>query len=201
MAAPQTPTTSRPRSAEATKQAILDAARTRFTTEGYRRATVRAVAADAGIDPAMVMRYFGSKQQLFAAAADLDLRLPELSRVARSRRGHQLVTHFVARWEDPDDDTLLMLLRAAIDDEQMAETMHRMFAEQLVATIVSVLPDERMDEAPRRAGLIATQMLGLALCRDILRLPPVVALSPAAAVASIAPTVQRYLTAPLPDAD
>src|ERR671917_219946 len=60
------------------REAILGAARARFAADGYDRATVRAIAADAGIDPSMVMRYFGSKRQLFALTAEFDLRLPDL---------------------------------------------------------------------------------------------------------------------------
>ena len=67
------------RSSEHTKAVILAAARERFAESGFERATIRAIAADANIDPSMVMRYFGSKDRLFAAAADFDLQLPDLS--------------------------------------------------------------------------------------------------------------------------
>lgn len=77
----------------------MTAARERFATEGYERATVRAIAADAGIDPAMVMRYFGSKERLFAAAAEFDLRLPDLAAVPADEIGAVLVGHFLDRWE------------------------------------------------------------------------------------------------------
>ncbi len=74
------------RSSEQTKAVILAAARERFAADGYDRATIRHIAADAAIDPSMVMRYFGSKERLFAAAADFDLRLPDVppSRPTRS---------------------------------------------------------------------------------------------------------------------
>ena len=67
------------RRSDRTRAAILAAARERFAADGYERATIRAIAADAAIDPAMVMRYFGNKEKLFAAAAEFDLRLPDLS--------------------------------------------------------------------------------------------------------------------------
>ena len=79
------------RSSEQTKAAILAAARERFAESGFERATIRAIAADANIDPSMVMRYFGSKDQLFAAAADFDLQLPDLSDVGRDQLGAALV--------------------------------------------------------------------------------------------------------------
>src|ERR687883_609279 len=92
----------RPRDAEATKAAIVQAARERFAAEGYDRATIRAVAADAGIDPALVMRYYGSKEGLFAAAAVFDLRLPDPSKLPRAKLGASIVDHFLTRWEDDD---------------------------------------------------------------------------------------------------
>jgi AcrR family transcriptional regulator len=96
------------------REAILHAAKARFGAEGYDRATVRAIAADAGIDPSMVMRYFGSKRQLFAVAAEFDLRLPDLAGTPREEVGHVLAAHLLARWED--DDALKILLRTAVTD-------------------------------------------------------------------------------------
>ena len=75
------------RSSTETKAVILAAARERFAESGFERATIRAIAADANIDPSMVMRYFGNKDQLFAAAADFDLQIPDLSDVDREQVG------------------------------------------------------------------------------------------------------------------
>ena len=75
-----------PRRSDATRAAILAAAREQFAAGGYQAATIRAIAAAAGIDPAMVMRYYGNKEGLFAAAAEFDLRLPDLSGAAAQRR-------------------------------------------------------------------------------------------------------------------
>jgi AcrR family transcriptional regulator len=85
------------RPASETKAVILAAARERFAADGYDRATIRAIAADARIDPSMVMRYFGNKDQLFAAAADFDLQIPDLSDVERDHVGASLVAHFLNR--------------------------------------------------------------------------------------------------------
>src|SRR5689334_9912912 len=81
------------RSSVETKAVILAAARQRFAESGYERATIRAIAADANIDPSMVMRYFGNKDQLFAAAADFDLQIPDLSDIDRDQHGARLVAH------------------------------------------------------------------------------------------------------------
>jgi AcrR family transcriptional regulator len=177
------------RRAEATRTAILDAARERFGAEGYERATIRAIAADAGIDPAMVMRHFGSKDRLFAAAASFDLQLPDLSALPRKRLGAELVAHFLRRWEG--DDTLKALLRAAVSNKAAAARLRTILEKQLVPALVPLFPSRAV--AATRAGLVASQMLGLAMTRYLLRLPPVVALDPKAVIEWLAPTIQRYL--------
>ena len=165
---------------------ILTAATERFAELGYEATTIRGVAAAADIDPSMVMRYFGTKDQLFAAAAEFDLRLPDLSDVDPSLLGHALVSHFLSRWED--DDALVVLLRSSTTNAEAAQRMTDIFAAQLLPAISTFAPDD----APRRAGLIATQILGMALCRLVLRLPPVVALTHDELVDWLGPTVQRY---------
>jgi AcrR family transcriptional regulator len=186
-----------PRRSDATRAHILSAARARFATDGYHRATIRAIAADAAIDPSMVMRYYGNKARLFAAAVRLDLRIPDLTQVPEHRLGQELVAHFLRRWEADPTDALLTLLRSAATDEVAARHLRQIFADQLVPAL-SVLVGDRA-EAASRAGLIATQMLGLALCRNILRLPPVADLRPEQVIARVGPTVQRYLLEPLDD--
>lgn len=181
-----------PRRSDATRAGILRAAKARFAADGYQRATIRAIAADAGIDPSMVMRYFGNKAQLFAAAVDIDLRLPDLAAIPARHRGRSLVAHFLELWEgDPTDDALLMLLRSAATDDFAAERMRAIFREQLAPALLTLIADPT--EAAERAGLISTQLLGLALCRNILRLPAVAALDTITIVAKIGPTIQRYL--------
>src|SRR4051812_34467009 len=177
----------RPRRSDATRAAILRAARERFAADGYERATIRSIAADAAIDPSMVMRYYGNKERLFAAAAEFDLRLPELSGVPVEQLASVLVGHFLDRWEG--DETLMALLRAGVTNPVAAERMREIFAAQLEPLAERLAPDEPHS----RAGLISTQVLGLALCRYVLKLPPVVGLTRAELIAWIAPTVQRYL--------
>ena len=179
-----------------TRAAILAAARHRFAADGFERTTIRAIAADADIDASMVMRYYGSKDGLFAAAADLDLHLPDLTTVPREQLGETLARHWVELWEgDLSDELLIVLLRSAVTNERAAEQLRTVFGTQVAKTLAAVVDDPA--EAPIRAGLVSTQMLGLALCRHILRLPPVVALDVETLIASVAETVQRYLTGPL----
>lgn len=185
-----------PRRSDATRAGILRAAQARFAADGYQKATIRAIAADADIDPSMVMRYYGNKTKLFAAATDIDLHLPDLAAIPKRHLGNTLVAHFLQRWEgDPADDALLMLLRSAATDDVAAERMRTIFRDQLAPALLNLIGDPA--EAAERAGLISTQLLGLALCRNILRLPPVTALDAETVVARIGPTIQRYLVTPL----
>jgi len=177
---------------EETRAAILTAARRRFAADGYERATIRAIAADAGIDPSMIIRYYGSKDGLFAAAVDIDLRLPSPADLPRERLGEALVRHFLDLWEGGrTSEVLTVLLRSAVTNESAAERMREIFATQ-VATAIG----PSCDDGATRGALVASQLLGLALCRYVLRLPPIVALDVDALVADLAPTVQRYLSAP-----
>jgi AcrR family transcriptional regulator len=180
------------RTSETTKAAILAAARERFAADGYERATIRAVAAHAGIDPAMVMRYFGNKEKLFAAAADFDLQLPDLSTVPPDQVGNVLAAHFLERWEA--DGALMVLLRTSVTNDDAAERMRAIFAGQLGPYAARMSDDPA--SAPQRAALVATQVLGMALCRYVLRLPPVVAMTHEEVIAWIGPTLQHYLVDP-----
>jgi AcrR family transcriptional regulator len=184
------------RRSDRTRAAILAAARERFAADGYERATIRAIAADAAIDPAMVMRYFGNKEKLFAAAAEFDLRLPDLSALPPDEVGAALTNHFLDRWED--DESLKALLRASITNEIAADRMRQLFADQLGPMIARLVGPAAADTIATRAGLVATQALGFALCRYILELQPVAALTRAESVAWLGPTITRYLTATTP---
>ncbi|MGW0813975.1 TetR/AcrR family transcriptional regulator [Streptomyces viridiviolaceus] len=183
-----------PRRSDATRAAILDAARERFATDGYERATIRAIARDARIDPSMVMRYYGNKEGLFAAAVSVDLELPDLTALPREEAGRALVTHFLDMWEE--NDVLTALLRVGATNRAGAERMQGIFRDQVLPVARQVCPDP--EQAPARAALAATQLLGLALTRYVLRFPPTVALPRGEVVAWLAPTLQRYLTAPSP---
>lgn len=183
-----------PRRSDATRACILAAARERFAAGGYERATIRAIAGDARIDPSMVMRYYGNKEGLFAAATSADLRMPDFTRVPREDVGRVLVTHFLDMWED--GGVLTALLRVALTNQPSAERMRTIFEEQLLPVARAVCPDPA--EAPTRAGLCAAQVLGLALTRYVLRFPPSVALTREEVTRWLAPTLQRYLTAERP---
>lgn len=172
-----------------TRAAILEAAQTLFAERGYEKTTIRDVAARAAIDPAMVMRYFGSKDELFARAATFDLNLPDLSGVRRDDIGDTLIRHFFDLWEGDAGAGLTILLRSAASNAYAAEKTREIFAAQVLPAIA------RAGEAPDagvRAGLIGSQLLGLALCRYVLKIPPLAAAPSERLIAEIGPTLQRY---------
>lgn len=176
---------------ERTRERIHNAARSLFAENGYDNTSIRDVAGKAACDPALVMRYFGSKDRLFAAAVDIDLKLPELNGIDPAHRGVALVKHFLEIWEGSDSAPVLtVLLRSAASTEMAAEKLRDIFASQVLPTLS--LSDEP-DKAIKRAGLISTQLLGLALSRYILKLPPVVGMSHEEITASVGSVIQEYL--------
>lgn len=179
-----------PKKSDRTRAAILVAARQLFAKQGYERTTVRDVAERAHIDPAMVIRYFGSKDGLFARAASIDLELPSPEAVDPNDIGQRLIEHFLEIWEGAGSKQgMAVLLRSAASNSFAAGKMREAFLAQVMPFIAAV--GDRAS-APRRAGLVSSQLLGLAVCRYVLRLPPVVALSRQEIIAALGPTLQRY---------
>ena len=180
---------------ERTRAAILKAAQDLFAEFGYERATVRDVAARAAIDPAMVMRYFGSKDELFARATVVDLKLPNLTRITPPQFGDALIRHFLDVWEGPSSNgSLTILLRASASNDEIAAKTRGVFAGQVMPMLAQVA--DRAEFAVR-AGLISSQLLGLALCRYVLKVPPVVAMTPEQIISGVGPSLQRYITGKL----
>ncbi|MFI2295417.1 TetR family transcriptional regulator [Isoptericola sp. NPDC019571] len=183
-----------PRRSDATRAAILEAARDRFAQDGYDGATVRAIAGQAGIDPSMVIRYFGSKEGLFARVVDVALDIPDPARIPAEDLGRVLVTHFLELWER--DGVLVTLLRVGVTNPAGAQRLRGVFRDQLVPAAERFGHDPA--DAPRRATLVASQILGMALLRYVLKFGPAAEMSRADVVAWLAPTVERYITSPEP---
>jgi AcrR family transcriptional regulator len=175
-----------------TREAIEAAARELFAANGFERTTVRDIGARARIDPSMIIRYYGGKDGLFARVTTPNLDLPDLNEVDTTRIGETLVRHFLAQWEGAETDGAMpVLLRSAASNEAAAERLRQMFAAQVLPALARTGPP---DTAARRAGLVASQLLGLALTRYVLRLPPVVAMPADFIVRTIGKTIQRYAT-------
>ena len=175
-----------------TREAIEAAARELFMANGFDRTTVRDIAARAGIDASMIIRYFGSKDALFARVAMIDLQIPDLEHADRDTIGETLVRHFLEQWEGENSrGGLPILLRSAASNPEAASRLGDLFRDQVFPAVARAGPAA---SAPMRAGLVASQLMGLALTRYVLRLPPVVAMSRDQIVKTIGETVQRYAT-------
>jgi AcrR family transcriptional regulator len=179
-----------------TREAILAAARQRFAKLGYDRATIRGIASDAGVDPALVHHFFGTKEKLFVAAVRFPFvpteELAQLGMADRERLGELIVRIALGALENPSTrPPAIALIRSAITNEQAA-TMMREFVTRAIVGTIATLVDE--GEAEYRASLVASQILGLGIARYIVGLEPLAGADVDDLVAAIAPTVQRYLT-------
>ena len=139
------------------------------------------------------MRYYGNKEQLFALAAEVDLRIPDFEGVPRARTGAALVEHFLERWET--DHALQVLLRAASTKAEAGAKLRKVFLTQIAPRIGRLTGSEH--DRNIRAGLVATQMIGFGVCRYVLRLPPIARMSRDEAIRFLGPTIQRYIVGKL----
>jgi len=186
----------RRRGASTTREAILAAARELFGDLGYDRATLRAIAARAGVDPALVAHYFGRKEGLFAAAMRLPVSPSEVLPAARSlpagRVGEEVVRRFLSAWDDPTQRPVLVgLLRTGLTDEHGAALVRRLVLREALE------PAARLLDAPDgalRATLVGSQLVGLALLRYVTRVEPLASASVETVAARVGPTIERYLT-------
>ena len=179
-----------------TREAILDAARRAFAEQGYQRATIRGVAELAGVDPALVHHYFGTKQDLFVAAVQLPINpVPQLMAVLGEdpdRTGERIVEVFLSVWDHAADRSpLLALIRSAVGDERAAAMLREFITEEVLGQLAHRLgsPDARL-----RATLVGSQLIGLAMARYIIRVEPLASAPADQVAAAVGPTLQRYLT-------
>ena len=184
-----------------TREAILVAAREAFADRGFDGASIRAIAATAGVDPALVHHYFGAKEQLFLEAMRVEVdpgtALTEALRGGAAGSGERLVRTLLSVWDSPVGGGVAALIRSAMSNEMFAR-MFREFVTHVILRRIEKGLQLEPAEARLRTGLVATQMSGLIMTRYILRLEPVASLPAEALVPLIGPTVQRYLTDPLP---
>lgn len=175
-----------------TRETIETAARELFAINGFQKTTVRDIGARAGIDPSMIIRYFGSKDALFARVAMPDLALPDVSDVDSMKIGEAMVRTFLLQWEgEPGGGGMQALLRSAGSNQEAADRLAQIFRDQVLPAIARAGPQET---AAVRAGLVGSQLMGLAITRYVLRLPPVVAMSHEFIVETVGATIQRYAT-------
>jgi AcrR family transcriptional regulator len=183
-----------------TRGEILECARQAFADKGFSGTTIRAVASAAGVDPALVHHYFGSKDDLFLAALHIpvDPRAVVPSAFADGLDGaaERLLRLFLSVWDDPQTRLpLVALVRASLGDSGRPELLRGAVVRLVFAPLREALPAA---EAERRAQLVATQMIGLIVGRYVLALEPLASMPADELVQWVAPVVQRYLTGPFP---
>lgn len=186
-----------------TKQSILESARKAFAERGFDKASIRAIAAGAEVDPALVHHYFGTKEKLFLASMNAPINPAEVIPAAlagpREEAGERLVRLVLGVWDSSAGSAALALLRSALSNEWTARLMREFVVTQVLRRAVAHLDiDEK--EAPTRAALVATQIAGLAVVRYVLKVEPVASAPAEQLVAAVGPSVQRYLTGDLPGA-
>jgi AcrR family transcriptional regulator len=178
-----------------TRDDILAAARRGFATRGYDATTVRAIAADAQVDPALVIHYFGTKEALFTAATGLPPGLPgliaSLADLPLQDFGQALAGSYI-RFVDSDDsrNAILALVRSAVSHDEAAAMLRGFLTAQLLPVITERTghPDAQL-----RASLIAAQLIGIAMLRHVLRLEALARATPDDIAILVGPVIQQYL--------
>lgn len=188
--------TGRRRGGADTRGDILSAARAAFAENGYQATTIRAVAAAAGVDPALVHHYFGDKESLFAAVVELPF--PPSSVAERimdggiEAAGENAVRLFLSVWETPASrDAIEAMLRGAFTTEHGADTLREFFETVLVSQVAPHIPHP---DADLRTTLVASHLVGVAMLRYIIGFEALRRATPDDLVNLIAPRIQAYLT-------
>jgi AcrR family transcriptional regulator len=179
-----------------TRASILAAAVECFAANGYDATSMRHIAAVAGVDPALVRRFFGGKEQLFAEMATAlivpERAVPAVTEGAAEAAGERLLRYFLSLLGDvTHPGPLLGLIRSAVTSEHAAGLLRRLLAEQVLGEIAASL---RSETAELSAALAASQLVGLAIARYAVRLDALATADPDDLVRWIAPVIQSYLT-------
>ena len=183
---------------EDTRAALLDAARAVFVEQGFDGATVRAIAAKAGVDAAMVNHWFGGKEGLFAAAMQIPVDpaalVDELLAGGLDGIGERIVRRFLSVWDASRGGPLIAIVRSVSSHEQSARMMREFITKVMFGRLARGLD---IDQPDLRAALCGSQIVGLAMVRYVIRLEPMASAHPDVVASAIGPTLQRYLTAAL----
>ncbi|MFF7204384.1 MULTISPECIES: TetR/AcrR family transcriptional regulator [unclassified Streptomyces] len=178
------------------RERILEAARTEFAERGYDKTTVRGIARAADVDAALVHHYFGTKDEVFAAAIEVSfepsLVVPVILGQGTDGIGERLARFFIGVWENPATrGPLLAIIRSALTHDAAATVLRGFLLRRLLEKIAGELdvPDPKF-----RAELAASHMIGIAILRYVIKVEPLASADPETIVAMVAPTLQRYLT-------
>ncbi|MFH9823872.1 TetR/AcrR family transcriptional regulator [Streptomyces bobili] len=182
-----------------TRYRILAAAREEFSERGYEKSTVRGIAKAAGVDSALVHHYFGTKEQVFAAAVEVAvapaLDAPDaVADAPLDQVGERLTRFMFGVWENPTTRMpLLAVVRSAVNNETAAAVFRRLVAAQLLRRIAAQLD---APDAELRAELAAAQLVGTAMLRYVIKVEPLASVDVERIIARVAPVVQGHLTGP-----
>ncbi|MET9278454.1 TetR family transcriptional regulator [Streptomyces anthocyanicus] len=182
-----------------TRDRILTTAREEFSERGYEKTSVRGIAKAAGVDPALVHHYFGTKEQVFEAAIDVAfapaLRAPDaIGDAPLDEVGERLTRFILGLWENPASRTpLLAIVRSAVNNETAATVFRRLIATQVLRRVAAQL---HLPDAELRVELAAAQLVGCAMLRYVIKVEPLASADPEQIVARLAPVVQGHLTGP-----
>ena len=185
----------RPRGGTDSRARIIGAAVDEFGEQGYDAATIRSIAARAGVDSALVHHYFGTKADLFAEAVGIPLRpdidVPGILAGPPEEVGDRLIRYVLEAFEQPEVRRRgVMLLRTAIGSRLTTPLLAGFLSRELLTRVARRLD---VDDADLRASLVASQIAGMLIARYVLRLPALADASVDELVARVGPTVQRYL--------
>jgi AcrR family transcriptional regulator len=183
-----------------TKSSILEAARRTFAEKGYDQASIRAIAGEAGVDPALVHHYFGTKEKLFLATMNAPINPAELIPQAlsgpREQAGERLIRTVLTVWDSPAGAPALAMFRSALSNEWTARLLREFVITQILRRAVSELISDP-EEAALRSALVATQISGLLMTRYVLKIEPLASVDPELLVTTMGPNVQRFLDGPI----
>ena len=182
-----------------TRTAILDAARESFGASGYAGTTIRGIARTAGVDPALVHRFFGSKESLFGASLALPFDpaelIPTILAGGPDGLGERLIRTLIGIWDaTPGQGPMLALLRSAVADEAAA-SLREFVTRALFAPLAEAVG---ADQPELRASLVGSQVIGLSVARYVVRLEPLASATPDELAPALGRTIDAYLTGPLP---
>jgi AcrR family transcriptional regulator len=188
------PRTGRRAGSSGSREKILAAARSRFATDGYDGASIRGIAGEAGVDPALVRHFFGSKEHLFVEAMEFPLdpaeAMPRLLEAGVDGLGERLATFFFEVWDAPDSP-FVALMRSVTESEKAAQMLRQFISREVFGRLATTL---NLDDPQLRASLAGSHLVGLAFMRYVVRLEPVASMDRDRLARYVAPALQRYLT-------
>jgi AcrR family transcriptional regulator len=178
-----------------TREVILETARRQFSDSGYGRTTLRGVAAEAGVDPRLVLHYFGSKRELFMASVRLPVEpgqfIPEVFGGAPEGLPERVAHALVRTLEEPETrQAALAIIRAAASEPEAAQVIRAVLAERVLLPLTAEI---EADQPELRATMVASQFVGMAMARYVVGVEPLASATPEQVVRALTPVIEHFL--------